>query len=186
MLPDGDSVSRVAGKTDRMGERIMSETYVECLVKRKANPVKIFLRALTIMLAVAFIFLGFLFAPALLVGLLMAVVAYFVYMNAELEYEYLYLDKEITIDKVMAKMKRKRVAQYDMNRMEIFAPMNSHHLDGYKNRNGKTIDYSSGEVKQPEARYVMYYDSGERIVLEPNMEMVKAIKNIAPRKVFTE
>ena len=68
-----------------MGEGIMSETYVECLVKRKANPAKIFLRALTIMLAVAFIFLGFLFAPALLVGLLMAVVAYFVYMNAELE-----------------------------------------------------------------------------------------------------
>ena len=56
LLPDGDSVSRVAGRTDRMGERIMSETYVECLVKRKANPVKIFLRALTIMLAVVFRF----------------------------------------------------------------------------------------------------------------------------------
>lgn len=171
---------------DRTGERRMSETYVECLVKKKSNPAKIFLRSLTIMLAVAFIILGFLFVPALVVGLAMAVVAYFVYMNAELEYEYLYLDKEITIDKVMAKTKRKRVAQYDINRMEIFAPMNSYHLDNYKNRNGKTLDYSSGEAKQPEARYVMYYDSGEKIILEPNMEMVKAMKNIAPRKVFTD
>ncbi len=164
----------------------MSETYVECLVKKKSNPVKSFLRVLTIMLSVAFILLGFIFAPALIVGLVMAVVAYFVYMNAELEYEYLYLDKELTVDKVMAKTKRKRVAQYDLNRMEIFAPMNSYHLDNFKNRTAKTIDYSSGEAKQPEARYVMYYDSGERIVLEPNQEMVKAIKNIAPRKVFTD
>ncbi len=164
----------------------MSETYVECLVKKKSNPAKGFLRILTIMLSVAFFLLGFLFAPALIVGLVMAVVAYFVYMNAELEYEYLYLDKELTVDKVMAKTKRKRVAQYDLNRMEIFAPMNSYHLDNFKNRTAKTVDYSSGEAKQPEVRYVMYYDSGERIVLEPNQEMVKAIKNIAPRKVFTD
>lgn len=167
-------------------DNVMSETYVECLVKRKSNPVKSFLRALTIMLAVAFIFLGFVFAPALVVGLLMAVIAYFVYMNAELEYEYLYLDKELTVDKVMAKTKRKRAAQYDLNRMEILAPMNSYHLDNFKNRNAKIVDYSSGEAKQPEVRYVMYYDSGEKIVLEPNQEMIKAIKNIAPRKVFTD
>lgn len=164
----------------------MNETYVECLIKKKSNPVKNFLRALTIMLAVAFIFLGFIFSPALIVGLLMAVIAYFVYMNADLEYEYLYLDKELTVDKVMAKTKRKRVAQYDLNRMEIFAPVNSYHLDSFKNRNAKSVDYSSGEAKQPEARYVMYYDSGEKVILEPNEDMIKAIKNIAPRKVFTD
>ncbi len=164
----------------------MNETYVECLIKKKSNPIKNFLRALTIMLAVAFIFLGFIFSPALIVGLLMAVIAYFVYMNAELEYEYLYLDKELTVDKVMAKTKRKRVAQYDLNRMEIFAPVNSYHLDSFKNRNAKSVDYSSGEAKQSEARYVMYYDSGEKVILEPNEDMIKAIKNIAPRKVFTD
>lgn len=172
-------------KTDRMDNR-MSEIYVECLIKKKSSPVKNFFRALTIMLAVAFIFLGLIFSPALIIGLLMAVVAYFVYMNAELEYEYLYLDKELTVDKVMAKTRRKRVAQYDLNRMEIFAPMNSYHLDNFKNRKVKDVDYSSGEARQPEVRYVMYYDSGEKVVLEPNEEMIKAIKNIAPRKVFTD
>lgn len=165
---------------------MMSETYVECLVKKRTGTGKLFLRALTIMLAAAFILLGFLLWPALIIGVLLAVVAYFIFMNSDLEYEYLYLDKEITIDKVMAKTKRKRVAQYDMERMEILAPMNSYHLDNFKNRTAKTIDYSSGEVKQPEARYVMYYDGGKKIILEPNMEMIKAIKNIAPRKVFTD
>jgi len=185
----GKAVWQTSAERRRRGwdKIMMSETYVECLVKKKSNPLTRFLRILTIMLAVGFIILGGAGSLlALLIGLGMAAVAYFVYLNADLEYEYLYLDKELTVDKVMAKSRRKRMAQYDLNRMEIFAPMNSYHLDSFKNRTAKTIDYSSSEEKQPEARYVMYYDSGERIVLEPNQEMIRAIKNIAPRKVFTD
>lgn len=165
---------------------MMSDTYVECLVKKKTNTGMLFLRILLVMLAVVFILVGFILWPALIIGALIGVAAYFVFLNSDLEYEYLYLDREITIDKVMAKTKRKRAAKYDLERMEIFAPMNSWHLDEYKNRTAKTVDYSSREAKQPEARYVMYYDGGTKVILEPNMDMVKAMKNIAPRKVFTD
>ena len=116
----------------------------------------------------------------------MGVAAYFVYLNADLEYEYLYLDKEITIDKVMAKSKRKKVAKYEVERMEILAPIKSWHMDGFKNRTVKTVDYSSGVENQPDLRYVMYYEGNLKVILEPSMEMVKAIKNIAPRKVFMD
>ncbi len=165
---------------------MMSEIYVECLVKKKTNVGMRFLRILTMMLAVAFILVGLLDIRALIVGALAGVAAYFVYLNADLEYEYLYLDKELTVDKIMAKTRRKRVGKYDLNKMEVFAPINSYHLDNFKNRTVKTVDYSTGEEKKPETRYVMFYDSGERVVLEPNQEMVKAIQNIAPRKVFTD
>ena len=171
--------------TERSHEMV-SETYVECLVARKSSFAVRFLKTLLIMLTVCFVLIGMVFVPGFLIAIATGVGAYFAYMNADLEYEYLYLDKELTVDKVMAKSRRKRMAQYDLNRMEIFAPMNSYHLDSFKNRTAKTIDYSSSEEKQPEARYVMYYDSGERIVLEPNQEMIRAIKNIAPRKVFTD
>lgn len=167
---------------------MMSETYVECLVKKKTSTVMLFLKILTIVMAVVFILagLGLIFWPALLAGVIMAVAAYFIVMNADLEYEYLYLDKEITIDKVMAKAKRKRVTKYEIESMEILAPIKSWHLDEYKNRTVKTVDYSSGVEKQPDLRYAMYYDGGIKVILEPSMEMVKAIKNIAPRKVFTD
>ena len=91
---------------------MMSETYVECLVKKKSNTGMVFLRMLTTIMAAAFILIGLIIWPALLIGVAMGVAAYFVYLNADLEYEYLYLDKEITIDKVMAKSKRKKVAKY--------------------------------------------------------------------------
>lgn len=167
---------------------MMSDTYVECLVKKKTSGGMRLLRVLTIMLAAAFILMGLLTIlwPAFLIGAVIGVAAYFVSMNTDLEYEYLYLDKEITIDKVMARSKRKRVAKYDLERMEILAPMTSWHLDEYKNRQAKTVDYGSGEVKQPDTRYVMFYEGGTKVILEPNMEMIKAIKNIAPRKVFTD
>lgn len=165
---------------------MMSETYVECLVKKKNNPPMNFLKILSVMLAVAFILVGFAVWPALIIGLVLGAAAYFIHLNADLEYEYLYLDKELTVDKVMAKTKRKRVAKYDMERMEIIAPVRSYHLDQFKNRTVKTVDYSSGAAGQPDLRYAMYYSGGVKVIFEPNAAMVKAIKNIAPRKVFTD
>ncbi len=164
----------------------MNETYVEWLVKKKTPSYMTFLKILTIMLAVCFIVVGFVIMPALLIGLVFGVAAYFIYMNADLEYEYLYVDKELTIDKVMAKSKRKRVASFELDKMEIVAPIKSWHLDNYKNRNDKLVDYSSGEEKQPDRRYVFYYEGKQKVIFEPNEEMIKAMQMVAPRKVFKD
>ncbi len=164
----------------------MNETYVECLVKRKTSSLMVLLKIVTIMLAACFIFIGFTLWPALIIGGLLALAAYFISLQADIEYEYLYVDRELTVDKVMAKSKRKKIATYDMERMEILAPMKSYHLDNYKNRTPKVVDYSSGTEQQPEVRYAMYYDGKQKVILEPSPEMVKAIQMIAPRKVFKD
>ena len=62
----------------------------------------------------------------------------------------------------------------------------SWHLDQYKNRNDKVVDYSSGEEKQPDTRYLFYYDGKQKVIFEPNREMLKAMQLVAPRKVFTD
>lgn len=90
------------------------------------------------------------------------------------------------MDKVMAKSKRKRVASYSLSRMEIVAPIRSYHLDNYKNRQVKVKDYSVGEELKPDLRYAIYYEGGEKILFNPSPEMVKAMKNAAPRKVFSD
>ena len=124
--------------------------------------------------------------PLMLVGIAFGVAAYFVNLHANLEYEYLYVDRELTVDKVMNKSRRKRVAVYEVGKMEILAPIKSWHLDNYKNRQDKVVDYSSGEEKQPDRRYVFFYDGQKKVILEPNLELVKAIAVVAPRKVFTD
>ena len=112
---------------------MVSETYVECLVARKSTFVMRFLKTLLIMLTVCFVLIGMVFVPGFLVAIATGVGAYFAYMNADLEYEYLYVDKEISIDKVMAKSRRKKVAAYDIQRMEILAPVKSYPLDAVEN-----------------------------------------------------
>lgn len=165
----------------------MSETYVECLVQKKPSAMGQFFKVVLIVLTVIFGILTFIgFVPAMIVAVLTGVGAYFVNLFTSLEYEYLYLDKELVVDKIMAKSRRKRVATYSVDRMEILAPVKSYHLDNFKNRNVKVKDYSIGEELKPDMRYVMFYEGGEKIILSPTEEMVKVIRNVAPRKVFQD
>lgn len=166
----------------------MSDAYVECLVKAKPSAVGKFLKYLLIMLTVvlAFLMLGTGMFILFLLAVAAGVGAYFVNIYTDVEYEYLYLDRELTVDKVLAKTKRKRVAVYQLDRIEIIAPIHSYHLDNFKNRNVKVKDYGIGYEDKPDLRYAMYYEGGEKIILNPSPELVKIMKNSAPRKVFSD
>lgn len=165
----------------------MSETYVECLVKQKQSGLSKFFKAVLIALTVVFGLLTFIgFVPAMIIAIITGVGAYFLNLYSDLEFEYLYLDKELVVDKIMAKTKRKRVAAYSLDRMEVLAPVKSYHLDNFRNRNVKVKDYSVGEELQPDKRYAMYYEGGEKILLNPSEEMVKVMRNSAPRKIFMD
>lgn len=166
----------------------MSDTYVECLVKAKSSIIAKLCKYLLIVAAVVF-GLDVLTGGSILAffGMLLAAGgSYLVNLYTDLEYEYLYLDRELVVDKVMAKSRRKRVATYSLDRMEILAPIKSHHLDNYKNRNAKVKDYGVGQELQPDLRYAMFYEGGEKVILNPSPEMIKVMKNAAPRKVFSE
>lgn len=163
----------------------MNDSYVECLVKRKPNPLNILIKgviyAATVTCAIlALSGLVVMFVPVIGLGLLI----YFWMPNLDLEFEYLYLDKEISIDKVMNKQKRKRVVTLDLNKMEFIAPETSHELDSYKSRNLKIKDFSS---KDPEVKkQILVYNgtSGtELYCIEPNGELLKCIKTVFPRKI---
>ena len=166
----------------------MSDAYVECLVKAKTPWWGGFLKGVLIALTVLLGIVMFLTMNVILLVITVAAGAgaYFINLTTDLEYEYLYLDKELTIDKVMAKTRRKRVAVYQLDRVEILAPIKSYHLDNYKNRDTKAKDYSIGYEEQPDLRYVMYYEGGEKLILSPSPEMIKVMRNVAPRKVFAD
>lgn len=165
----------------------MSESYVECLVKHKTPTVKVFLRILFTVLTVLFALLIFM---AGLLAFIMAVVcgilSYFMMLECSVEYEYLYVDREIIIDKISGQKKRKTIEKLNTEKMEILAPVNSWHLDEYKNRELKQKDYSIGYEAQPDQRYVLIYNNEARVLLSPNSAFVAAVKSIAPRKVFTD
>ena len=164
----------------------MNDTYVECMVARKSSPLKGVLKYVIYILAVISglsTLMGYIIflVPLVIFGLL----AWFVVPGFDLEYEYLYLDREISIDKIMSKQKRKRVRTLELNKMEKMCPINSHELDSYKSRNVKVSDYSSGTDGAKVWVIVYTGKDGEELVwIEPNEEMLKAVKSVYPRKVI--
>ena len=130
----------------------MNDTYVECLVSRRQSVVAKGLTVFLIVFAGLMFFLGFGFPLFWIPAILALVGVYFLRMRTEVEFEYLYVDREITIDKIMSKSKRKRVGNYEVSRMEILAPYNSHHLDAYKSRKAEEHDCSIGVALKPYRR----------------------------------
>ena len=77
----------------------MSDAYVECLIQAKqpgwAKAVRVLLIILTVIFAIGALISIWLGIAALIAGF----GAYFLNMMTDLEFEYLYLDKELVIDK---------------------------------------------------------------------------------------
>ncbi len=165
-------------------------SYVECLIESKASSAVKVGSMVSLVLAVLF-FLSSILTPLGMIGLILCLVAgilyYFLSLNAKIEFEYQYCEKEITVDKILNKSKRKNVARYEVERIEVMAPSQSYHLDDYKNRTLKILDFSAREAdRKPDPTYTFIYDGKERVIFEPNRELVDAVKNVAPRKVFTD
>ena len=165
----------------------MNDSVIEVLVDQKTTigikVLKVVLIAATVLMTVWSLFFGIV---ALLIAVLLGVAAYFVGLRTKVEYEYAYFDKELDVDVIYSMQKRKKVATYDITKLEMLAPASSYHLDEFKNRNYKTADYSSRKAEHEQDVYVMYIGGKDKVVFEPSQEMIKAIRNIAPRKVFTE
>jgi len=165
----------------------MVDSYVECMIQRKKNTGALILKVLTYVLCGICLLLSMMTGGTILfiIGLVLAGLGYFLCPSPDIEFEYLYMDKELTIDKIMAKAKRKRAAVYDLSKMEKMCPMNSHELDSYKNRKIAVKDFSSGTDVQKTFAIVYRAEQEECLVLiEPNAELLNAIKNSCPRKVI--
>ena len=169
---------------------VNDNNYVECLVESKASPVMTFLKYLCLIFAVIFFIMAFLLGLGI-IGLVLCIAAgigyHFASLNANIEYEYQYCDREISVDKVLNKSSRKHVGTYSVEHIEAMAPSKSYHLDEFKNKTYKVVDYSSkNKDAQPDPTYTIYYDGKEKIVFEPTQEFVEAVRTVAPRKVFKD
>ena len=164
----------------------MSDLYIELLVKKKKTSTDTLLKALMIGVTVIFVLGGILFNPIILIpAIVMGVVDYFKLPALDLEYEYLYVNGELDVDKIMSKQKRKRVGSYDMKKVELVAPRNYHELDSFRNRKDlKVHDYSSMEENAKTFGMVINGEKGmELIYFDPNEAILKDMQRIAPRSV---
>ena len=167
----------------------MSDLYTEVMVPKKPTAKEQAIKFVLILFTVLFALAGLLFMPILLIGaVVLGVVDYIFIPRLSVEFEYLYVNGELDVDRIFSKSRRKRAASYDLSSMEIMALWNSHRLDSYKHNRGlKKVDYSSGMEGQGHKPYGFVISNKsqlELVIFEPNETMLKDIRSKMPRKVF--
>ena len=74
--------------------------------------------------------------------------------------------------------------------MEILAPTGSHHLDSFKGREKKVLDYSSGTDDNKDERYELVMNDGTKLILdmigEYGPQIIDLMRLFSPRKVFRD
>lgn len=164
---------------------------LEIVVKRANNPLKKTLQIVAAALAVVCVLGLFVFGVFSLIGaVLFAALAWYLSQDLNIDYEYAYVDRELRVAKIINKSRRKEVAVYDLNEMEVMAPEKSHHLDSHNNRNLPVTDYSSHmEPARPGIRYrVCFPDKILVLDLEGEYaeEIFRSLRTYMPRKIFRD
>ncbi len=163
----------------------MNDNYVEWLVKRKTPASAKLLIVIAGGLTAVAIFAAMLFGT---IGMIVAVVfggiTYFLKRNADVEYEYLLIGNQFSVDKIFGKTKRKNAWEGTLEEVQMIAPSDSYILKDYKRPNAKVLDFSSGNLN--EKTYTMMCQSSNaalEVILEPNDKLIQGFRQVAPRKI---
>ena len=165
----------------------MKDVYVEWLVSKERSTGDKIARILSMAFTIIFLLLFALTGNIFLLILTAAAAGftYFAFTYTDVEYEYVFITDEFSIDRIISKSKRKTVEKFDAERIEIVAPINSVRLGGYQHKKYREMDYSSGVRTEKSHIFVMYCE-GKKIIFEPSRELVMALKDILPHKVYLD
>ena len=117
----------------------------------------------------------------ILIGAICGIAIYFIWPTTKVEYEYLFFDGELSVDKVFNKAKRKRIATYDFKTAEVLAPGNDNEIR--RAMNGRVVnDYSSGyNPDEKKMGAVVKGNKGTEVILpEENTDIIEAVRAIKP------
>ena len=159
----------------------MDEVFVEQILKRRINISGILLRMLSVLIVlIAVLSIMWLQMLGFTLTVLLAYAAYLVWSYTSVEYEYSFLNGELTIDKILGQRKRKSVASYDMKEAEMIAPAMSESIVRVS-MNAGVKDYTSGSKNgNIYAMIISNADGKTKVLFEPNEKVIEAMYHVTP------
>ena len=163
----------------------MNEAYAEWLVKRKTPFYLYAINGVMVVLTIISVFFALTTVPGIILMFVTGGATFLVIRNSNVEFEYLYISSQLSIDRILGRSKRKKAWECSMEDVQIIAPADSYTLKDYQNSNTKVMDFSSGEPNR-KVYAVIAQKKGESIkaLIEPNDKMLQCFRQTAPRKVI--
>lgn len=163
----------------------MGDFYTEQLIKKQTGMKDVVIKAVLVAMAIVSVLTVFIMPMGLIIPIIVVVAVWFLITRLNVEYEYLYVNGDLDIDKIMNKSKRKRVFSANVDAMELLAPVDSPRFGQYQN--ARVLNLSSGS---PDARLygLIVSNNGQmiKLIFEPNDTIIEGIFMLAPRKVVRQ
>ncbi len=147
---------------------------------------------LIFILCIVFIIMGIIFSRGMFLPAFLLAAFYFYFtLQTVVDYEYHMEDGILTVDVIKGKRRRKRAMEVHLKDMEVVAP-NWHEAVAKYRKNGGTIklkkyDYTSYNDDIPYYTMIVYRGEEKiKILLDLDVEWLRAIKMVYPQKVFME
>ena len=170
---------------------IKKDVYVEYGVSRGIRPLEVVYRVMIIVMILALIALDLLVAP-MLGGL--AIIAYAItaagivlgwkyFKRVGAEYEYIFTNGQLDVDKIVGKEDRRRLYSIDVKDLEVFEPYDP------KKMQGRTFDRRGFPCSSPESPelYCLVFRHKEygrtMICINMNPELLEAINGFLPQEL---
>lgn len=168
-----------------------NDVFVEYLIKRRRTASDWALQAGAVVLALVVVWLSFYAAimlniPMIPYFVIIAVIygLYRLWMMFNLEFEYSFTNGDITVDKIIAKRKRKRVVSFDAKNILEMKQVGANTVNI---GNGIANVYRTGELKNgTNGWYILFSRDGANrnvLLFSPNEKLLTAMKPFLPVKV---
>ncbi len=162
---------------------------IEVVAKRQKNKALSAVKTILVAVSAACILLGIGNFILLIPGVAAAAGAYFADLYTYVDYEYALVDKELRIARILKKSRRKHLATYDLEKMEMLAPADSDDIAYLKNRQDNVMDYSDGNTDNKKDTWYLFLAGNTRLILTLPAEsaearkLLTAVRTFAPRIV---
>ncbi len=161
----------------------MNDYYTEQMVKKQTDMKDIVIKAVLVAATIVSFLAIMMFPGIIILPVIMIALDVFIFGRLKVEYEYLFVNGDLDIDKIMNKAKRKKQFSMNVADMELLAPADAAELHQYQN--ARTYDFSS-RTGQAKLYALIVSGQGEKkkIIFEPNDTIIEGFYMLAPRKVI--
>lgn len=164
----------------------MNDSYAEVLIKSKKKPVHTAIQVVALVLTTVLLLAGFFLKILILLipGIFLLIASNFLLPMMNVEYEYLYVAGELTIDKIMGRTKRKNCVTVEMDKIEMVAPVESSRWQEFGHLKCVENSYMSGREGAKVYACIYHVDKGVcKAFFEPDEKMMELMRLTSPRKV---
>jgi hypothetical protein len=171
------------------------DIFVEQIVKKRSYPkdwlISVGIALLTLLLCYAVLFILPVYVPAMMgIAIILALAvlygAYWLLTSRNLEYEYAITNGDITVDKIIARRKRKRVVVLDAKNVD---EMGKYRASDHEQKQYTTRMDAARDIFAEDVWYMVFHHTAHGKVLltfSPDERTLKAIKPFLPRQVAME